>query len=521
VDVDHDETAPMLVRCALCKRSRKGVKHCIRKGHVPQSKAEVEGENDETPCLMQCSQCKGSRKGIKYCIERGHTVQAEAGMNHPQTHIEQQDMMQQKKCADDRNVLLQSGLRETNVVPVSCRKILRFKFAEQRHPGHASPLHNPMENTDRKVKKQRAEPSSFPLQQTQQKGLQKSHKRKQPDELHGETENAEHNQQGAVDDPKRQKVQSNDTSLSPPTQPLARQPPLLVLPRSTCSSEKISQACQQLGLASISKLDCLAPTFGQVDDAVSMPKMGPAAIGRRLEVWWDTDGAWYSAQVRRYDAKSGQHFLEYDDGDTEWADLAHEESQGCLSWSIRPCDVPSRGAAQSRASCSSAGKQASDQRTSKGALQCASPISMPCAKCKLSRKGITHCLERGHDKPPAVVKDEDDGPHLMQCLQCKVARKGMQHCIERGHVLQLKATVDVDHDETAPMLVRCALCKRSRKGVKHCIRKGHVPQSEAEVEGENDETPCLMQCSQCKGSRKGIKYCIERGHTVQTESVDV
>ena len=254
---------------------------------------------------------------------------------------------------------------------------------------------------------------------------------------------------------------------------------------------------------------------------VLMPKMGPAAIGRRLEVWWDTDGAWYSAQVRRYDAKSGQHFLEYDDGDTEWADLAHEESQGGLSWSIRPCDVPSRGAAQSRASCSSAGKQASDQRTSKGALQCASPISMPCAKCKLSRKGITHCLERGHDKSPAVVKDEDDRPHLMQCSQCKVARKGMQHCIERGHVLQLKATVDVDHDETAPMLVRCALCKRSRKGVKHCIRKGHVLQSEAEVEGENDETPCLMQCSQCKGSRKGIKYCIERGHTVQTESVDV
>ena len=143
---------------------------------------------------------------------------------------------------------------------------------------------------------------------------------------------------------------------------------------------------------------------------------------------------------------------------------------------------------------------------------------MPCAKCKLSRKGITHCLERGHDKPRAVVKDEDDGPHLMQCSQCKLAHKGMQHCIERGHVLQLKATVDVDHDETAPMLVRCALCKQSRKGVKHCIRKGHVLQSEAEVEGENDETPCLMQCSQCKGSRKGIKYCIERGHTVQAEA---
>jgi DNA mismatch repair protein MSH6 len=45
-------------------------------------------------------------------------------------------------------------------------------------------------------------------------------------------------------------------------------------------------------------------------------------IGSRIEAYWPDDDEWYSATVSKQRGK--QHFLEYDDGQTEWIDLSTE-----------------------------------------------------------------------------------------------------------------------------------------------------------------------------------------------------
>lgn len=42
-------------------------------------------------------------------------------------------------------------------------------------------------------------------------------------------------------------------------------------------------------------------------------------------MWWQDDAAWYTGSVSRYDAHSGRHLVEYDDGDEEEVDLAAEK----------------------------------------------------------------------------------------------------------------------------------------------------------------------------------------------------
>lgn len=46
-------------------------------------------------------------------------------------------------------------------------------------------------------------------------------------------------------------------------------------------------------------------------------------IGQRVEVYWPDDDTWYAANIVKQ--RGRQHFLKYDDGDTEWIDLRKEQ----------------------------------------------------------------------------------------------------------------------------------------------------------------------------------------------------
>jgi hypothetical protein len=58
-------------------------------------------------------------------------------------------------------------------------------------------------------------------------------------------------------------------------------------------------------------------------DAADFP--GPAAIGKRVRVYWPDDNAWFTGVVRRFDPRTGMHSVWYDDGDREQLFLAAEQ----------------------------------------------------------------------------------------------------------------------------------------------------------------------------------------------------
>ena len=49
-----------------------------------------------------------------------------------------------------------------------------------------------------------------------------------------------------------------------------------------------------------------------------------AMVGRRIEVLWPADSAWYLGKVASYNAQSGRHLVRYNDGDEERLDLSLE-----------------------------------------------------------------------------------------------------------------------------------------------------------------------------------------------------
>lgn len=55
------------------------------------------------------------------------------------------------------------------------------------------------------------------------------------------------------------------------------------------------------------------------------PSRAVLAAGTRLEVWWDGDKVFYACRVAGYDAATGKHALEYDDGDTDEVHLEKEK----------------------------------------------------------------------------------------------------------------------------------------------------------------------------------------------------
>ena len=44
---------------------------------------------------------------------------------------------------------------------------------------------------------------------------------------------------------------------------------------------------------------------------------GLQLINRRVRVYWEDDGKWYSGKVREFDVVDGSHLVLYDDGDLE------------------------------------------------------------------------------------------------------------------------------------------------------------------------------------------------------------
>lgn len=49
------------------------------------------------------------------------------------------------------------------------------------------------------------------------------------------------------------------------------------------------------------------------------------AVGHRVRVWWSADAEWYSGEVASYDTTTGEHLVEYDDGDIQTIDLQFDK----------------------------------------------------------------------------------------------------------------------------------------------------------------------------------------------------
>ena len=49
-------------------------------------------------------------------------------------------------------------------------------------------------------------------------------------------------------------------------------------------------------------------------------------IGSRVSVWWPAEKEFFNGSLTKLDTrKIKPHFVQYDDGDQEWLDLAHRK----------------------------------------------------------------------------------------------------------------------------------------------------------------------------------------------------
>jgi len=51
-------------------------------------------------------------------------------------------------------------------------------------------------------------------------------------------------------------------------------------------------------------------------------------IGKKVRVFWPVDESWYSGTVQKFDASTGEHLLQYQDGDTEWVKIGENNTSG-------------------------------------------------------------------------------------------------------------------------------------------------------------------------------------------------
>jgi len=49
-------------------------------------------------------------------------------------------------------------------------------------------------------------------------------------------------------------------------------------------------------------------------------------IGKKVRVFWPVDNQWYIGTVRKFDANTGEHLLQYDDNDTEWVQIGENNT---------------------------------------------------------------------------------------------------------------------------------------------------------------------------------------------------
>lgn len=51
-------------------------------------------------------------------------------------------------------------------------------------------------------------------------------------------------------------------------------------------------------------------------------------VGKKVKVFWPVDQSWYTGTVQKYDSATGEHLLQYPDGDTEWVKIGENNSTG-------------------------------------------------------------------------------------------------------------------------------------------------------------------------------------------------
>ena len=49
-------------------------------------------------------------------------------------------------------------------------------------------------------------------------------------------------------------------------------------------------------------------------------------IGKKVRVFWPVDESWYTGTVQKYDSSTGEHLLQYHDGDTEWVKIGENNA---------------------------------------------------------------------------------------------------------------------------------------------------------------------------------------------------
>ena len=58
---------------------------------------------------------------------------------------------------------------------------------------------------------------------------------------------------------------------------------------------------------------------------LSGTRHGEEVVGICCKVFWADDKKWYKGVISQHDASKAKHLIEYEDGDTEWLDLAKEK----------------------------------------------------------------------------------------------------------------------------------------------------------------------------------------------------
>lgn len=67
---------------------------------------------------------------------------------------------------------------------------------------------------------------------------------------------------------------------------------------------------------------------------MSSDAYGSEVIGRRVQIWWAGDAAWFDGEVKQYGVHGSgmKHLVIYDDGDQKWHELDDEKRHGQLKW---------------------------------------------------------------------------------------------------------------------------------------------------------------------------------------------
>ena len=70
----------------------------------------------------------------------------------------------------------------------------------------------------------------------------------------------------------------------------------------------------------------------QEEKANGSSQYDKAAVGKRVEVYWDGNDKWFKGEVKDYAPTTQKHLVKYEDNDTQWLILAQEEQLGQLRW---------------------------------------------------------------------------------------------------------------------------------------------------------------------------------------------